>query len=501
MHDNRQTIDSWLSGHARHDPGHPALVFEGREHSYAALDDWVQRLARGLHGGLGLSRGDRVAYLGRNADHEVALLFAAARLGLILVPLNWRLTGAELNWIMRDCGARLLVHDDVHAERDAVLEGTGATALPVEELDALPGDAAPPPPAALTDPFLIVYTSGTTGRPKGAVMTQQAILWNAVISQHMHDLTAADHTLNILPLFHVGGINIQMMPSFFVGAQVTLHPVFDADATLEAIETRGITTTVCVPTVMRALLRHPGWDRARLPQMRMFNTGSTDVPVEIIEAVHDRGVPMVQVYGATETGPIATYQKATEAFRTVGSIGRPALHCQVRTVRPDGTDCAIDEPGEILVRGPNNFSHYWNDPEATAAALTDGWFRTGDVARIDGDGLFWFADRIKHVIISGGENIYPAELERILNRLPGLREAAVVGRPHPKWGEVPVVAAVPGDDPPDRATILAAFEGRIARFKQPRDVVFLQRLPRNALGKVLAGELRRLVVQLSDSED
>lgn len=315
-----------------------------------------------------------------------------------------------------------------------------------------------------------------------------------MISQHAHDFTVGDHVLNILPLFHVGGINIQMMPMFFVGGTVTLHPGFDPGATIDALENGGITSTVCVPTVMRALMVHPRWSDARFPSLRMLNTGSTDVPVDILRAVNARGVPMVQVYGATETGPIASYQRAAEAAATIGSIGRPAAHCSLRVMRDAHTECGVDEPGEIWVKGPNTFSYYWSNAEATQAALVDGWFRTGDVARRDAQGLYWFEGRKKHVIISGGENIYPAELERIYATLPGVTEAAVVGRPDARWGEVPVVVAVVGSDGPDRGALMAACDGQIARFKRPKDAVLVDALPKNALGKVLVDEVRKLLL-------
>jgi fatty-acyl-CoA synthase len=503
MSDKAQTIDSWLVAHARHQPEKPAMHFEGRTWSYAALNRWVQQLAAGMQHGLGLGRGDRVAFYGKNSDTEVALFFACARLGLIFVPLNWRLVPAELNYIVGNADAKILFHSgEYEAEAAEVLDGLDARPVNTDDrlehlIAATEGQTAATD-AALTDPYLIVYTSGTTGRPKGAVLTQEAILWNAIISQHAHDFVPGDHILNMLPLFHVGGINIQMMPSFFVGATMTLHPAFDVDKAIRALEYEGITTTVCVPTVMKALLYHPDWGGLKLPTLRLFNTGSTDVPVEIIEANHKRGIPMVQVYGATETGPMATYQKAAEAMATQGSIGRCGAHTQVRLMREDGTECEIGEPGEIWVKGPNNFSHYWRNPEATEAAIVDGWFRTGDVAYRDEKGLYWFADRVKHVVISGGENIYPAELERILGRIPGIVEAAVVGRVHPKWGEVPVAAVVRTPDGPSKEQILEAFVGQVARFKQPKDVVFLDALPRNTMGKVVAKDVRDLVAQPVD---
>jgi fatty-acyl-CoA synthase len=490
-----QTIDAWLKTHADHQPDQIALSFNRTDWSYLALSKWVEELSGHLQHDLDLKRGDRIAYFGKNSDVQIALMFAAARLGLIFVPLNWRLDPAELNFVLADCDPRVLF---LTAEFKPSLADV-LKDLPIRPIlaDATlgqgPNSTAANINAELSDPFLIVYTSGTTGRPKGAVITQDAVLWNALMSIHAHDFTPADHTLNLLPLFHVGGINIQMMPTFFVGGRVTLHAGFDPDLALSALGNDGITTTVCVPTVMKALLAHPKWPEAKMPKLRLINTGSTDVPVEILEAVHARGIPMVQTYGTTETGPIATYQKLEESLQTIGSIGRCGAHTQASVRRDDGSPCDTNEPGEIWVKGPNNFTQYWNDPEASQRAISDGWFKTGDIAYRDDDGLFWFSGRSKHVIISGGENIYPAELERILNAQPGVLEACVVGRPDPKWGEVPVAVIVTSTQGPDRQTVLSAFDGKIARYKHPKDVIFLDALPKNALGKILIDDVKKRV--------
>ncbi|MEM9341575.1 MAG: AMP-binding protein [Pseudomonadota bacterium] len=493
MSEKSRTIDAWLENHATHQPEKTALRFEGASWTYRDLQDWVAALASHLSREYGLARGDRIAFLGANSAAEVALFFAAARLGLMIVPLNWRLAPDELGYIVSNAGARLLVHSASFADlADDVARGTKArTANADLDFADLPkGEAVPQ--GALKDPFLIVYTSGTTGRPKGAVLTQEAVFWNALISLHAHDFTPDDHILNVLPLFHVGGINIQMMPCFYVGGTVTLHVRFDPSAIITALSEGGITTAVFVPTMMRALMGTDTWQTAKFPNLRMLNTGSTDVPVDILEAVNARGIPMVQVYGATETGPIATYQRAEEAGRTIGSIGRPGAHMEVKVMSPDGIECAPDVPGEIWVKGPNNFSYYWQNPQATAASLQDGWFKTGDVARRDVHGLLWFVSRLKHVIISGGENIYPAEIERLLMQLPGLREVAVVGRPDPRWGEVPVIVAAIEEDGPSEEVILATCDTRIAKFKRPKDVALVQALPRNAMGKVLVDEVRKI---------
>jgi fatty-acyl-CoA synthase len=495
-----QTIDSWLTTHANHRPEHPALYCDGESYSYQQLQQRVAEVARGLTSELGLNRGDRIAYLGHNSAAEVVLLFAAAKLGLIFIPLNWRLAPVELNYIINDCSAKYLFHgaecNDQAAEALADLDTVAVSTF--EKLQNFKQGANQVPSEAnaeLTDPYLIVYTSGTTGRPKGAVHTQEAVFWNGIISTHAHDFTPDDHVLNVLPLFHIGGISIQMLPCFFIGGTVSLHTAFDPAKVLDAVENEGITTSVWVPTMLRALLALPQWEALNSPSLRLLNTGSTDVPVELLERINATDVPIVQVYGTTETGPITTYQRAAEAKLTQGSIGRCGAHTQLRIVRGDGSDCSVGESGEIWVKGPNNFSHYWNNPEATKEALIDGWFRTGDIAFQDDKRLYWFSGRSKHVIISGGENIYPAELERVVNRLPGVVEAAVVARSDEKWGEVPVVVAVVDDSGLTQSSILDAFSDQVARFKQPRDVVFVDELPKNAMGKVLVDATRELIDQ------
>jgi acyl-CoA synthetase (AMP-forming)/AMP-acid ligase II len=323
--------------------------------------------------------------------------------------------------------------------------------------------------------LLIVYTSGTTGQPKGTVLSQAAVACNALNSIHMHGLRARDHVLTVLPMFHVGGLNIQTLPALSCGATVTLHARFDAGATLGAIAADRPTLTLLVPATMQAMIGHPAWATTDLSSLRAVATGSTDVPVPLIEAFHARGVPVIQVYGSTETGPVCLYQQTAEAFETVGSIGRAGRHSDIRLIDEAGREVADGTPGEILVRGGNVAEGYWRQPELTAAAFRDGWYHSGDVALRDERGLYWFKDRIKNVIISGGENIYPAELERILHGLPGIAEAAVVGRRDQRWGEVPVAVVALSDktrgphargDPgrlrgPDRA--LQGAQGRALR--------------------------------------
>ena len=487
-------IAEWIDGHAGRAPEAPAIRFEGATITYGELAAQSARAACFLAHDLGLAAGERVAYLGTNRPEQLVLTFAAARAGLILVPLNWRLAAPELAAILANAEPAALVAEPAFAERVPTILPETRRRHVLTIAEAMAGTAGPPPDRGGPGlPLLIVYTSGTTGEPKGAVLTQKAIQCNARNSIHMHDLTPADHVLIVLPMFHVGGLNIQTLPALSCGATVTLHPRFDPGATLAAIASDRPSLTLLVPATMQAMIAHPAWATTGLSSLRAVATGSTDVPVALIEAFHARGVPVIQVYGSTETGPVCLYQRVDEAFATVGSIGRAGRHSEIRIVDGAGRDVADGTPGEILVRGDNVAEGYWREPELTAAAFRDGWFHSGDVALRDASGLYWFKDRIKNVIISGGENIYPAELERILHAIPGVAEAAVVGRPDPKWGQVPVAVVARSEEGLDRDAILAAFDGRLARYKHPKDVLFVPSLPRNAMGKVIVEDLRRVV--------
>lgn len=465
-------MNNWLSAHP---PDAVALRFGEDAITYGALDARARAMAAALWA-RGVRAGDRIGFLGQNHPSQIALLFACARLGAMQVPLNWRLAAPEWRFILGDCAAKLLLATpDLLAAARAVEPG----AL---DATALHGDTPPPDAGGDGADILLVYTSGTTGRPKGAVLTQAALQANAQSARHAFAITPEDRVLTVLPLFHVGGLNIQTTPALQAGAEIILHPRFEPDAVFDSLARDRPTLTLLVPAVMQALVAHPRWAGADLSSLRAIGAGSSDVPIPLIQAFHARGIPVQQVYGATETCPIAIIQDRAEAWAAPGSLGRAALHAEAR-IAGGGTE------GEILVRGPATLRAYWPDRPALDA---EGWFATGDVGRIDPEGRFWFTDRLKHVIISGGENIYPAEVERLLRTAPGVLEGAVIGRPDPRWGEVPVAVVVPGAGF-DAGRLLAHFEGQIARFKIPRAVVTLPALPRTALGKVEVARLREMV--------
>ncbi|MGQ0545638.1 MAG: class I adenylate-forming enzyme family protein [Betaproteobacteria bacterium] len=452
-------IERW----ARHFPSRVALHFHGTDYTYSQLWDRIEQASRCLN----IGKSERIAWLGYNHPDMLVLLFAAARRGAILVPLNWRLAAAEHKRILADCSPKWIFSDGDFAEAASQL------GVPMGKLDGPPGADFS---GDDKDDVLIVYTSGTTGVPKGAVLTQSALLWNGFNSIHAHDLAQADHVLSPLPMFHVGGLNNQTVPALLAGATVTLHKRFEPGAWLADVAKRRPTISLLVPATMAAVISHAEWRSTDLSSLKMLNTGSMVVPDSLIRAFHERGVPVGQIYGCTETAPIAVVLLKEDAKRKAGSTGKPAPHCEVKLVE-----------GEVWVRGPAVMRGYWPD---YSGLTSDGWFRTGDLARVDDEGFYWIVGRSKEVIISGGENIHPAELENVLADCPDIVEAAVVGVEDPKWGEAACACVV---SKLNEAEILRLFEGRLARFKHPRRVVYFDALPRNAMGKVLKSELRRLV--------
>jgi fatty-acyl-CoA synthase len=498
-------LSDLIERNAAFTPDKPATIFEGETQSYAAFNARIEQTARALKAEFGVSRGDRIAILSLNRPDYLVLLYACARLGALLVPLNWRLALAEQMFILSDAAAKMLVLEQAFAEILPALEKrlpdtsvVGLDFVPpggstFEQLLAQAHGDGRNPHTDFTCPLLIVYTSGTTGRPKGAVLRQEALLWNGVMSQHMHGLTSGDHVLTVLPFFHVGGLNIQTTPALHHGATVTIHPRFTPDATLIAFECDRPTLTVLVPAIIQAVTDHPDWASTDLSSLKAISTGSTIVPPHLIERFAARGVPVLQVYGSTETCPVAIYTRLGGDLSRVGSTGLPGLCCEATVIDDAGVELPPGTTGEIAVRGPNVFSEYWGNQEATREALHDGWYRTGDIGLHDADGYFWVHDRKKNLIISGGENIYPAEVERVLLEHPDVRECGVIGRPDPRWDEVPVAYVIRRAGCSVEAEDLKAHVlTQLARFKVPRDIVFVDDLPRTALGKVQHFMLRQL---------
>ena len=492
-------LSFWVEKNAAFTPPKTAIRFEGEDIDYARFAETIRGHARALKNVHGVEPGDRVAFLGFNSPAMLALLFACARLGAMFSPLNWRLVAPELAYILGDSAPRILIADAHHLDlaREAAAGCPDTAVISVDEVAGNAGTAEGSdrnPGIGPETPCLLVYTSGTTGHPKGAVLAQQAIQVNALNCIHYAGLTDTDRVLTVLPMFHVGGLNILTSPSFYVGGTVILHRRFDAGATLRAIREERPTQLVLVPATIRAVIGLPGWAEADISSLRLLTTGSSIVPVDLIEAVHARGIPVCQTYGLTETAPVSIYQKPGDCRLKPRSTGKCGLHCEMRIADDDGNEVPDGVSGEILIKGENVLSEYWNNPEETRRSLRDGWFHTGDVGWRDADGDVFVNDRKKDIVISGGENIYPAEIEQMVHRMDDVEDVAVVGREDARWGEVPVAVVVPAPgatiEAPD---FLARFDGQLARFKHPKDVLFLDALPKNAMGKTLKHELRERV--------
>ena len=500
------TLSEWIEKHADFIPDKAAINFEGRTITYSHFSLTVRDYARTFKHIYGLGRGDRLTFLGFNTPEFIFAMFACARLGAIFSPLNWRLTTPELVYILTNSGSKFLVCDEEHQLagekiRDQLTE-TDLVAVDFSEvgwcdlqsdIKVAEGDDKNPHVSADT-PFLLVYTSGTTGHPKGAILTQEAIAINALNGIHLADMNGQDHILTSLPMFHVGGLNIQTVPAFYVGATVTLHRRFDAASVLRDLQELQITLCVLVPATIQALIKLSNWNRASFSSLKTVLVGSSIVPRQFIDAFHDKDVPVTQMYGLTETAPIAVYLRAEDAVRKAGSTGKAALHCDMRIVDETNKDVTKGLSGEIIIKGKNIMYEYWGNEEATRDALKDGWFYTGDIGYEDGEGYVWINDRKKDVVISGGENIYPAELEQFIHQMDDIEDATVVGRPDDRWGEVPVAVVIMSPNKRLNPTeFLERFENQLARFKHPKDVIFVDNFPRNAMGKVLKHEVRKLV--------
>lgn len=489
-------LPNWLAQRAVVAAARPALLCDGATWSFGELDVWATTLARKL-AALGARAGDRVALLLHNSPEYVVLLHAAPRLGITLVPLNTRLAAPELAWQLADVGARLLIYDganttladDTRAELAAELQ-----AATIAELAAQP-EAYPDLISTidLESVFTIIYTSGTTGRPKGAMLTYGNYWWSAAGSAFNLGTHADDCWLAVLPLFHVGGLSIVVRAAIY-SIPVVLHRAFDPAAANRAIDADGVTIASVVSTMVQRMLDARGAARYP-PTLRCLLLGGGPAALPLLEACAAHGLPVAQTYGMTETASqIATLAPA-DALRKLGSAGQPLLPTALRIERDDA-GAPAGEVGEIVVRGPTVMRGYVNRPDATAAALRDGWLHTGDLGYLDAEGFLYVVSRRSDLIISGGENVYPAEIEAVLLAHPAVAEAAVAGLPDARWGYAPGAAVVLRAGAAASADELVAFcRARLASYKTPRTIRIIGALPRNAGGKVLRDELRALLAR------
>jgi fatty-acyl-CoA synthase len=489
---------------SRRSPHRRAITFEGTTINYGEFQDRIDRTATVLRD-CGVREGDRVGYLGFNHPALLETLFAAARLGAIFVPLNFRLTSSELEFIINDAGCRTIVADGDHIEildsvRDSLcirhwlsIETDSANWT---DLMAARENAAPIGAIPLVDPesvAVIMYTSGTTGLPKGSMLTHANIWWNNSNMTNTVDLLEDDVSLVFAPLFHIGGLNVITLVSMQRGAEIVIHRHFDPDHALEDIPKYGVTTIFGVPAMFLFISQVPAFDNTDLASVRLLICGGAPVPEPLMKVYASRGIPISQGYGLTETSPSVAFLTNEFGITKIGSAGKSPLFSELKLVDDAGN--TISDPGtigEICAQGPNIMKGYWNRPEATAEAIDEnGWFHTGDVGYLDNEGFLYITDRIKDMVISGGENVYPAEVENALYEHPSIVEVAVVGLPDERWGEAVTAVVVIKDGEELELDELRDFAAdKLARYKLPTRLLSISEIPRNASGKVLKRELR-----------
>lgn len=504
----RVNIGQILTNRARRDPHMEGLVDtgSGERFTYAQINARVNQTANMLLG-LRVKPGDRVALLLMNGTPFYEAYFACAKIGAVAVPLNWRLVPDELTYILGNAGATVLIFDtDFAPQVQALWDGMKTSIinwLQVPAKEPMLGfasdyhagrDAAPavePAPGAFDDDNLyIMYTSGTTGLPKGVVHTHNTTFAALATMMPTCDIRLGDRFSVVLPLFHVGAM-APMLLTVYGGGTPVLMRTFDPALMWKITAEEKITVTLAVPAMLNFMLMIPDVDPAGYSQLRWIMSGAAPVPVALMEKYRDIGIEIHQVYGLTECcGPGCLISPA-DAMQRLGSTGKAFFHTSLRLIDADGNDVPPNTPGELLLSGGHMMKEYWKNTAATAETLRDGWLYTGDVAVMDEDGFVTIQDRIKDMIISGGENVYPAEIENVVMGHPGVKECAVIGIPSNRWGESPLVIAVRADESVDEASVLQHCDGKLARFKQPKAAVFVDAIPRNPSGKALKFELRK----------
>ena len=468
----------------------------GRRFKYQELEERANRIANYLKT-LNVGKGDRVSILALNGVYYVDLFFGLAKLGAIITPLNWRLALPEQAYILNDSEPKALFYGPEYEETVEQLKPKVRVEhyIALSEYEELLGASSPEPPLpveiSLEDPHTIFYTSGTTGRPKGAVLPHRMILWNSVNTVVSWGLTQDEVAPVFTPMFHSGGFNVVLVPLFHLGGKVILTRKFDPEDALRLIEQEQATVVFMVPTMFQMMAETELFAKTDLSSVKFFISGGAPCPLELIELYQQRGLVFKQGFGMTEVGVNCFSMTAGEAFEKPGSVGKPIFHSQVKIVDEQGREVGVDEVGELVISGPHVCAGYWRKPEETAKVLRDGWFHTGDLAKRDRDGFYYIVGRKKEMIISGGENIYLAEVEGVIVAHPKVKEVAVIGVPDPQWGEVgrAIVVLKPGETATEEE-IKEFCNDKLARYKVPKSVVFADELPRNPYGKVIRTELK-----------
>ena len=498
-------IGSLLTRRARRDPHLEALfdVATGKRFTYSELNTRADRVSNALLD-LGLQKGDRLGLLLMNGVEFVESFFAGAKSGLVNVPLNWRLVADELEFILTDSGTSALIYSVEFAETVGELRSRGKTsvkhwiqvggnpsdgAIGYEDFSSAGSTTPPAVEAAGDDLLFIMYTSGTTGLPKGVMHSHDTVLWMIFTMSATSGFHARDRYLNSMPLFHVGAL-APVLGCVFAGSTLVIMKAFDPAQSWDLIGEEKINSTLMVPAMLQFMLAVLDREKHDFSSLRWVMSGAAPVPVNLIRSYLDLGVEVQQVYGLTETCGPACLITGEDAVEKAGSTGRAFFFTEARVVDPDGNDVSVGDAGEVLVSGPHVMVGYWNRPEATAEAVVDGWLHTGDVATIDEDGFITIVDRVKDMLISGGENVYPAEIENVLLGHESVADAAVIGIPSARWGESPLAVIVAKDASLSAEIVMDHCKGKLAPFKVVKAVEFVEEIPRNPSGKILKRELR-----------
>ncbi|MCK6510375.1 long-chain fatty acid--CoA ligase [Myxococcota bacterium] len=495
-------VADWLRKRAQLSPEKTALIDQatGRQVSYRAWDQQVQRLALSLQKTLGVGKGDRVAILAMNCIEYLDVFFACGRLGAILQNLNWRLQVRELDALIAECRPVALIYGEEFGDAVRSLQGSRAEVgtwialtkairsqdplLSVSEAmdereSLLPVSIAP------DDPWLICYTGGTTGLPKGATLTHGNILANAINTIISWELDAHDVAILNAPLFHVGGLNVFTTPLVYAGGTSIVCKGFEVGMVFDLVRDQGVTVFFGVPTMFILMQEDPRWKAADFSGTKFVISGGAPCPLPVFERFWEKGVHFKTGYGLTEAGPNNFWLPKEDIERKPGAVGFPLMHVEIKVIDEDGSRVGADEVGELCLRGPHVMAGYWQRPEASAEVLREGWLHTGDLVRVDAEGYVSIVGRLKDMYISGGENVYPAEIESVLHEAEGVAEAAVVGVADARWGEVglALIRREEGAGCTEQ-DILRYAQAHLARYKIPRYVVFSEALPKTSAGKL-----------------
>ena len=505
----RNNIGLYLGKRAHLNPNLEAVVdpATSRRFTYREIDQRANRVANAMRS-LGIKKGDRVALLLLNGVEYYESFLGLAKIGAVSVPLNWRLVADELAYILKDSGAIALIYGGDFAEVVGEITSRSAAATDIahwielsegkdrdlfateyEDFMAAGSPDEPENDAGDDDDLFIMYTSGTTGLPKGALHTHNTMTWAVITASNTADIRFRDRYSIALPMYHVGALE-PVLNCIYLGCTVVFLRQFDPKVMWEITETEKITISLAVPAMLNFMLMVPDFQNYNISNLRWILSGASPVPANLIETYKDIGIEIHQVYGLTEAGGPASLIGPDDAMTKIGSAGKAFFHTSIRVVDENGDDVAPGVPGEVLVSGAHIMKGYWNNPEATAEAIRDGWLYTGDIALQDKDGFITIHDRVKDMIISGGENVYPAELENVIMAHPGVADVAVIGQPSERWGESPIAVVVRKDYNISEDNILRYCDGKLARFKQPKGAVFVDEIPRNPTGKPLKRILR-----------